>query len=100
MAVAAQTVCSRDDRKLTIPEIKPSHIYELLQPIWIEKRETANRVRARIETIIAKNIDVDDTDLQNPPAPGGHWNLAREGRSLRLFVALGLGRKFAGCSFP
>jgi len=27
--------------KLTIPEIKPSHIYELLRPIWIEKRETA-----------------------------------------------------------
>jgi hypothetical protein len=29
--------------KLTIPEIKPSHIYELLRPIWVEKRETANR---------------------------------------------------------
>jgi integrase len=52
--------------KLTIPEIKPSHIYELLRPIWIEKRETANRVRGRIETIIAKNIDVDDTDFRNP----------------------------------
>jgi hypothetical protein len=35
--------------KLTIPEIKPSHIYELLRPIWVEKRETANRVRGRIE---------------------------------------------------
>jgi hypothetical protein len=52
--------------KLTIPEIKPSHIYELLAPIWIEKRETANRVRGRIETIIAKNVDVDDTDFRNP----------------------------------
>ena len=31
--------------KLTIPEIKPSHVYELLRPIWVEKRETANRVR-------------------------------------------------------
>jgi hypothetical protein len=38
----------------------------LLKPIWIEKRETANRVRGRIETIIAKNIDVDDTDFRNP----------------------------------
>jgi hypothetical protein len=28
--------------KLTIPEIKPSHIYELLRPIWVDKRETAN----------------------------------------------------------
>jgi len=52
--------------KLTIPEIKPSHIYELLRPIWVEKRETANRVRGRIETIIAKNINVDDTDFRNP----------------------------------
>ena len=52
--------------KLTIPEIKPSHIYELLRPIWVEKRETANRVRGRIETIIAKNVDVDDVDFRNP----------------------------------
>ena len=52
--------------KLTIPEIKPSHIYELLRPIWVEKRETANRVRSRIETIIAKNVDVDDADFRNP----------------------------------
>jgi len=51
--------------KLTVPEIKPSHIYELLRPIWVEKRETANRVRGRIETIIAKNVDVDDTDFRN-----------------------------------
>lgn len=51
---------------LTIAEIKPSHIFELLAPIWIEKRETANRVRGRIETIIAKNVDVDDTDFRNP----------------------------------
>jgi hypothetical protein len=42
--------------KLTVPEIKPSHIYELLRPIWVEKRATANRVRGRIETIIAKIV--------------------------------------------
>jgi Arm DNA-binding domain len=52
--------------QLTIAEIKPSHIYELLSPIWITKRETANRVRGRIETIIAKNVDVDDMDFRNP----------------------------------
>jgi integrase len=38
----------------------------LLRPIWVEKRETANRVRGRIETIIAKNVDVDDVDFRNP----------------------------------
>ncbi|MET4384547.1 integrase [Bradyrhizobium sp. F1.4.3] len=52
--------------KLSIPEIKPSHIHDLLKPIWIEKRETANRVRGRIETIIAKNVDIDDLDFRNP----------------------------------
>ena len=26
--------------KLPIPEIKPSQIYELLRPIWVEKRES------------------------------------------------------------
>jgi Arm DNA-binding domain len=39
---------------LTIAEIKPSHIFDLLRPIWVAKRETANRVRGRIETVIAK----------------------------------------------
>jgi integrase len=51
---------------LTVPEIRPSHIHDLLRPIWVEKRETANRVRGRIETIIAKNVDVDDKDFRNP----------------------------------
>lgn len=52
--------------KLTIPEIKPSHIHDLLKPIWVEKRETANRVRGRIETIIAKNVNIDEPDFRNP----------------------------------
>ena len=51
---------------LTVPEIKPSHIFDLLSPIWVKKRETANRVRGRIETIIAKNVDVDKKDFRNP----------------------------------
>ena len=44
----------------------PSHIYQLLKPIWVEKRETANRVRGRIETVVAKNVDIDDHDFRNP----------------------------------
>jgi integrase len=51
---------------LAIAEILPSHIFELLAPIWIEKRETSNRVRGRIETIIAKNVDIDDNEFRNP----------------------------------
>jgi integrase len=38
----------------------------LLAPIWVEKRETANRVRGRIETVIAKNVDIDDNEFRNP----------------------------------
>jgi integrase len=52
--------------QLMVSEIRPSYIFELLAPIWIEKRETANRVRGRIETIIAKNVDIDDKDFRNP----------------------------------
>jgi len=52
---------------LTIAEIRPSHIFDVLKPIWIEKRETANRVRGRIETIIAKNVDLDNAP-SNPAA--------------------------------
>lgn len=52
--------------KLTIPEIRPSHIHDLLETIWISKRETANRVRGRIETVIAKNVNLDDPDFRNP----------------------------------
>jgi integrase len=51
---------------LTIADIKPGHIYDLLAPIWVEKRETANRVRGRIETIIAKFTDINDLDFRNP----------------------------------
>jgi hypothetical protein len=51
---------------LRISEILPSHIFQLLKPIWVEKRETANRVRGRIETVVAKNVDIDDHDFRNP----------------------------------
>ena len=51
---------------LRIAEILPSHIFELLKPIWIEKRETSNRVRGRIETIIARNVDINDNEFRNP----------------------------------
>jgi integrase len=51
---------------LRVEEIKPSHIFQVLQPIWLTKAATASRVRGRIETIIAKNVDIDDSDFRNP----------------------------------
>lgn len=59
---------------LTITEIKPSHIHKLLEPIWIARRETANRVRGRIETIIAANVDLDNP----PPNPAALTKVLRE----------------------
>jgi integrase len=52
--------------KLTIAEIRPSHIHDLLAPIWIEKPVTASRLRGRIETVIARNVDINDLDFRNP----------------------------------
>jgi integrase len=46
----------------------------LLAPIWVEKRETANRVRGRIETVIAANVDLDNP----PPNPAALTKVLRE----------------------
>jgi integrase len=54
--------------KLAIAEIKPSHVFDILEPIWISKRATADRLRGRIETVIAANVDVDGLDFHNAAA--------------------------------
>jgi integrase-like protein len=74
VAVHTQTYAFPIIGKLTIAEIKPSHIQKVLAPIWIEKRETVNRVRGRIETIIAANVDLD----KPPPNPAALTKVLRE----------------------
>ena len=37
---------------LSVNQINKTHILEVLQPIWLEKNETASRLRGRIETIL------------------------------------------------
>ncbi|WP_417447294.1 tyrosine-type recombinase/integrase [Kangiella sp.] len=37
---------------LPVNQINKTHILEVLQPIWLEKNETASRLRGRIETIL------------------------------------------------
>lgn len=37
---------------LPVSKINKTHILEVLQPIWLEKNETASRLRGRIETIL------------------------------------------------
>lgn len=37
---------------LSVNQINKTHILEVLQPIWLDKNETASRLRGRIETIL------------------------------------------------
>ena len=49
---------------LPVNQINKTHILEVLQPIWLEKNETASRLRGRIETILdyAKAKELFDGD--------------------------------------
>lgn len=48
--------------------IMGSHIVAILRPIWIEKHETARRVRGRVEAILDYAADPDDPAYRNPAA--------------------------------
>jgi integrase len=48
--------------------IKVSHVVEVLRPIWVEKAETARRVRGRIEAVLDYAADPDDPNYRNPAA--------------------------------
>jgi len=37
---------------MCVADIALSHVLEILQPIWVDKTETANRVRGRIEAVL------------------------------------------------
>jgi hypothetical protein len=60
--------------KPTIPEIKPSHIYDLLEPIWVENRETANRVHRSLERFASR------TELGRDIAESVRGQLGRDQR--------------------
>lgn len=53
---------------LPVNEINAAHIVKILKPIWIEKNETARRVRSRIEAVLDYAADVTDTGYSNPAA--------------------------------
>ncbi|MET3512795.1 integrase [Pseudacidovorax sp. 1753] len=38
--------------EMNVADIEPSHVLEVLKPIWTEKTETATRVRGRIEAVL------------------------------------------------
>jgi Arm DNA-binding domain/Phage integrase family len=51
---------------LPLAAITASHIVEILRPIWIEKNETARRVRGRIEAVLDYAANPDDLAYRNP----------------------------------
>jgi len=51
-AKTLETYASPIIGKLPVAEIELPHIRQILEPIWIEKTETANRVRGRIENVL------------------------------------------------
>ncbi len=54
--------------KLAATEITASHVVDILRPIWIDKHETARRVRGRIEAVLDYAANPDDLAYRNPAA--------------------------------
>ena len=51
---------------LPLNAITAAHVVEILRPLWIEKHETARRLRGRIEAILDYAGDPDDMTYRNP----------------------------------
>lgn len=60
--------------EMDVSEIKTEHVLNCLEPIWLEKPETASRVRGRIETVLnaARARDFISQDQANPARWRGH----------------------------
>ena len=65
------TYC-RDLRKLAVEEIATDDVLAVLKPIWNEKRETANRIRQRIERILDAAKVEGKRSGENPARWKGH----------------------------
>lgn len=63
--------------KMPIDEIQTEHVLDCLKPIWLEKCETASRVRGRIERVLdaAKVKGLRPIDAINPAQWKGHLQL-------------------------
>ena len=47
-----KTYASPKIGKMSVADIETAHVMRVLEPIWLEKPETANRVRGRLEAIL------------------------------------------------
>jgi integrase len=51
---------------LPLSAITAGHVVDILRPLWIEKHETARRLRGRIEAILDYAADPDEMAYRNP----------------------------------
>lgn len=58
--------------KLQVSDIETDHVLKVLEPIWIEKHETAKRVRGRIERILDWAAVMKYRGRENPARWVGH----------------------------
>jgi len=64
-------------RDIPVSDVTTSDVVECLQPIWLSKPETANRVRGRIERVLAaaKALGLRPADVVNPAQWRGHLDV-------------------------
>ena len=58
--------------ELSVADIGTDHIMRVLEPIWLEKTETASRVRQRIEAVLDWATVLKQRTGDNPARWGGH----------------------------
>ena len=58
--------------KLPVDQINTGHVMEILQPIWVNKTESAKRLRGRIETVLDWARVAGYRDGENPARWKGH----------------------------
>jgi integrase len=57
---------------LPVADVSTAHVLQIIEPIWKEKPETANRVRGRIETVLDAAKARGYRDGENPARWRGH----------------------------
>lgn len=73
--------------KLKVNDVRPSHILSVLEPIWIEKHSTANRVRQRMSRVFDWARTQEFT-LNANPVSGIQQGLARPNIKPKHFSAM------------
>jgi hypothetical protein len=81
MAKQARAIRDPVIGSLPTAEITANHIREIMRPVWLNKNETARRVRGCIEKVLDYAADSHDLSSVNPAA--GPSNCAAASRGCR-----------------